>query len=763
MLQTQVTSRAVLFGLALIIGNVIGPTEQSLGQGQQRGQQKERQLVSPQQQQQLSQSQQQQQQNNDLNLARQQLRVLHAAKSKEMLKFMNLEEEPCHDFYEYTCGRWYQGQNASIRQDNWAVSDVMEHQLLMQIQNILNGPRLSTEFDDSAAKHFYRACSQAQASSAEERDFIKKFVEYHGGLPYVKDSQWQEKQYSWIDVIGQLKHRYNLDILITLTIPRTTVGRAIPTPILEEPQRTVLPKNLCSYMTATEASDEVFTGLQMEIRDNLRSWLDVEETDAIRLAGDIQRFEFELCKYMKKRQLLDLPNGGMNRTRARYNVPVPNSFHGVMQNLNNNPQSVSFLENKYGLEFQRFVQISLGKGHSIPREFYLRDEEYFQHLNTIARKGLTASFAYYIMYRALSEITLPRDKAPRSNERNLYCTRQTLQFFPHVLGGIYQSKYRKDAVLNDLREIFQYIREAFAQSVETNTRWLHDSFRKDIKLRTLSWKIKEPEFHYHNDVVNDLKLINGPGSYWKSLDLLMERSAQQYLQQLSGYHSMIKQPLEEGVFTYATNAEIRLQFSWSLLQAPMYSLHYPKSLKYSSLGYLMAREMIRHYDQQGWHDSPPPLVNGWNYDIHEAFNKIKECFRVQASNYLYNAPNVYRNGSQLRDFMLDTSAANISFAAYVKWLEDQEATSEDLKYETLPGIDFSNTQLFFINYGQVHCSAGGGSSKNAAATPDYFPLARHTLERLIINGPLSNGYEFGRDFNCHIGSHMNVADKCWAF
>ncbi|XP_073821791.1 endothelin-converting enzyme homolog [Musca autumnalis] len=748
MLQNLFNTKAVLFALLLIVSI----SEQNQGQGH-HGQKRN----GP------HQERQQQQQNDDLQLK--QLRALHENKGKEMLKFMNLQQEPCNDFYEYSCGKWLQAQNASITgrgQESWSMADLMEHQLLRQIQNILNGPRASTEFDDTAAKQFYKSCTEAQASSQEQRDFIKKFVEYHGGLPYVKDSQWQEKQYSWIDVIAQLKHRYNLDILITLTIPRTSVGRAIPIPILEEPKRTVIPAHLCSYLASQEMDekDDIFNGIQAEIRDNLRSWLDVEETDAVRLAGDIQRFEFELCGYMKKRNLLDLPNVGANKTRMRYNVVVANKFHGVMQNINNNPQTINALENKYGLEFHRFVQICLGKGHSIPREFYFRDEEYFQHLSTIARKGLTPSFAYYIMYRALSEITLPKDQAPRSNERNLYCTRQTLQLFPDILGGIYQSKYRQDAVLNDLQDIFKNIRDAFGDSIERNTYWLHDYFRKDIKMR--AWKIKEPAYRGVNNAVNDLKLVNGPASYWKSWDLIMERSTQQYLQQLSsGYVNIIKQPIEEPVFTYTTNADVRLQFSWAYLQPPLYALHYPKSLKYSSIGYMMAREMIRHNDQQGWQGNPPPLVNAWNIDILDEFNKIKECFRVQASNYLFNSPNIYRNGTQLRDFVVDTSAVGIAFSAYMKWLEAQDEVNDELKLETLPGMDFSNTQLFFINYGQMQCSARRNHSPAAAS--EYFPLARHTVERLIINGPLSNGYEFGRDFNCPLGSHMNVDDKCLTF
>lgn len=697
-------------------------------------------------------------------LRKEQLKVLRQRKAQEMKKYMNLQANFCNDFYEFGCGNWLQYQNTSnINVDErWSVNDVLERQLLLEVKALINGPSpKSAEYDDTMMKHFYRSCLQASASSNQQKEFIKKFVEYYGGLPYLRDSRWDEKQYSWIDVIAQLKHRYNLDILITFTIPRATVGRAIPIPILEEPKKTILPTQLCSYLADHEidGKDEIFNDIQEEIRNNLRAWLDLEEPDTTRLAGDILRFEFELCKYMRKPELMILPTDLMNKTRTHYNKIVPNRFHGVMQNLNYNQLSLSTLEERYSLEFTRFVQISLGKGPAVPRDFYFRDEDYFKHLNNIARKGLTASFAYYIMYRALSEMTLPR-YLPKS-EKPLYCTRKTLEYFPHILGGLYQAKFRSDQTLHDLREIFKHVRKAFAESVDSNTYWLEDSYRRDMILRTHSWKIKEPEFRSGSDPVNNVNLDTS-GLYWKSLESVMEHNAQLYLQQLSTSNSgAVKQHLQEFAFIDSTNVETRLQISWALLQEPFYSPDYPNSLKYSSVGFIMAREMVKHYDQQGWHDGMQPIVNPWNDDVLDRFEYIKECFRIQVSNYLYNKPNVYRNATQLREVVVDTSALNIAFAAYIKWLDNQDANDEELLHETLPDMDFSNTQLFFINYAQSHCA--GRRLKDAAATSEYFPMARHTLERLAINGPLANSYEMGRDFNCPIGSNMNLDDKCLAF
>uniref|UniRef100_A0A1I8P2V8 Peptidase M13 N-terminal domain-containing protein n=1 Tax=Stomoxys calcitrans TaxID=35570 RepID=A0A1I8P2V8_STOCA len=690
-----------------------------------------------------------------------QVKWLRRQKAQEMLRYLNTQQLPCKDFYEYGCGNWLKAQLADQAVqpgESWSVEDAMEAQLIRQIQNILTDAENAAQLNGTMVKSFYCSCLHAEAESSEQKKYIRTFVEYYGGLPYMRDSTWQETNYNWTKVIGQLKHRYNLDILIRFTIPKTRPDRGATTPILEEPSRTVLPPHLCNYLAAEQArenGDEVFNGIQSEIKDNLMAWLDLGDTDATRLAGDIQRFEFELCKYMRKRDLRDLPFGG-NETDWRYNAIVYNTMHGVPQpKITNQIVPVSILDSRYGLEFSKFVEVCVGTINA-PRTFYFRDEEYFQHLSTIAKKGLTPSFAYYIMYRALSEILIPRNLA--ASERPNYCARKTLQLFPNALGDLYQAQYRDDRVLKDLQHILDYIKKTFARSIETNAHWLPEFLRSDIKQR--SWSIREPEFHAGLEMNKNPKMDNN-NQFWTLLDAVMLQSAHQHMDELRSYTTLSRQNLRDFVVTYAINDEKRIQFSWDLLQAPFYNYNYPMAMKFSSVGFVMAREMVKYFDQQGWENSPAPLVNVWNVNTVVKFNHIKECFRTQASNYLYNAPQVFRNGTQLRQFLADSNAVNIAFGAYINWLEEQPINGEELQMETLPDVDFTNTQLFFINFAQTRCAARPTNDK--ASKSEHFPMARHNLERMSINGPLWNGYEFGRDFNCRVGANMNVHDKCSSF
>lgn len=50
----------------------------------------------------------------------------------------------------------------------------------------------------------------------------------------------------------------------------------------------------------------------------------------------------------------------------------------------------------------------------------------------------------------------------------------------------------------------------------------------------------------------------------------------------------------------------------------------------------------------------------------------------------------------------DNGGMKQAFRAYMKWLSRPEITAEEIKDETLPGFEnYTNTQLFFINFAQV--------------------------------------------------------------
>lgn len=671
----------------------------------------------------------------------------------EMLKFLNVEQDPCSDFYDYACGKWLQNQNVSDARDGDVITvpGLLERKVVQQLQRRLDD---ASRNPHPVVNKFYRSCLSTNWN--EEKLFIKRFVASYGGLPDVKDT-WRERAYQWIEILARLKLDFNLDILIAFSMAPN--GR----PVLREPSTTIMPAELCNAEASPQIDeqDEIFETIQMEIKEKLQLWFDFGDGDANRLAGDIQRFEFDLCKFMRKADIMAIKTDEEEeeeedgeREEADSGRPPPLTNYGPRrQGRSPIPPHLHSKQRLLELETNQklinFVQLCMGQPQGQGRtDFHINSPEYLQYLTGIS--GRKPSFANYIMYRALSELTLPQ------MDRKPYCVRKVMQMFPEYMGNLYQMSIpaqTREFVKQDVASIFRDIKEAIPRSL-----------RKSID----SLQISEPS--YQSGVVGGVDPqtyagIKTNGNYWEILKSITLNNVQQHQALLTpppqrGRQSapILASNVVEAFATHLGSNEKIVQFGWGLLQPPFYAYNYPKSLKYSSLGFAIARQLIKHHlDEQNANDRGATR-QPYSAQLDE-FLSQRECFRAQMSSYFFNTPDVFRNASQLSEFMADATALSVAFTAYNNWLDKQEAFNPDLKFETLPKMNFSNTQLFFINFAQISC-AERFSEEPTAEPSECCPLDLHTPERLKINGPLSNDEEFGLDFNCPIGADLNLADKC---
>lgn len=661
--------------------------------------------------------------------------------ANEMIKAMNPKQDPCNDFYDYVCGNWMQSQNVSYETQEGeliTVASRLEGKVIQQLQRRLE----DTGRSQPVVTKFYKSCCSTNWN--EQKMFIKTFVAHYGGLPDIGDT-WRERSYQWFEIIAKLKVDFNLDILITFENPPN--GRAV----LKEPSKTILPSDLCNSdpSSRTDENDKVFEVIQTEIKEKLQSWLDFSDADANRLAGDIQRFEFDLCKYMKKDELLEV-QGAEEVENATTFGPVEvrpmNKFNGTPgASRNMNMMKIANFKNANDLENNpkliTFASLCLGQSQGQGRtDFEIQNADYLQYLTSIA--GRKPSFAYYIMYRALAELSLPLN-LPQA-ERKLFCVQKAMQVFPDYLGYLYQLNvlpHMREYIKQDVASIFRDIKEAIPRSMRKNIDAIQIS--EPLYQQTMGEQL------YTNVKTN--------GNYWEILKSVTINGAAQPTvpQRGRGPAPVHIQNLVEAFATHISSNERTLQYGWGLLQPPFYSYNYPKSLKYSGLGYGIARELLLHHvDEQIWEVGKHA---GFSQHVDD-FKVNRECFRAQVSSYLFNTPEVYRNGSQLREIMADASALSVAFLAYNNWLEKQDAQNPELKFETLPNMNFTNTQLFFVNFAQSRCA--DRYAMEPTEPSESFPMDLHTIERWNVNGPLSNEEEFGLDFSCDLGAEMNSADKC---
>ena len=97
----------------------------------------------------------------------------------------------------------------------------------------------------------------------------------------------------------------------------------------------------------------------------------------------------------------------------------------------------------------------------------------------------------------------------------------------------------------------------------------------------------------------------------------------------------------------------------------------------------------------------------------------------------------------------DNGGVKEAYRAYQQYEEDHGTEA------VLPGLGYSQSQLFWLSGASVQCSVQQPAAlKNQVVTDPHSPAVYR------VNGPFSNLPQFARDWNCPAGSPMNPVKKC---
>ena len=84
--------------------------------------------------------------------------------------------------------------------------------------------------------------------------------------------------------------------------------------------------------------------------------------------------------------------------------------------------------------------------------------------------------------------------------------------------------------------------------------------------------------------------------------------------------------------------------------------------------------------------------------------------------------------------------------------------TESGTWKTLPGLDYTSKQLFWITYARGWCYKYWPGILEVLAIVGWPGI--HSPTTVRVNGVLQNTEEFSKDFNCPRGRKMNPEKKC---
>ncbi|XP_037946607.1 membrane metallo-endopeptidase-like 1 [Teleopsis dalmanni] len=653
-------------------------------------------------------------------------------KGKEVLKYMNLSADPCKDFYEFSCGNW--GKHNTVKEDeiktplsllntkiNNDLISILEDQVTVDDGN--TGRKIKT---------FYKSCTNAQRNGLTQEQFFSKFIKNNGGFPAVPASNWliEHHNYNWQEIVSDLNKKYNTNILIGLKIDLNPYHIQENTLYIVNPN-TIIPDHLCNaqYTEHTVLEALEYEVIEADVVENLISWLGMKSNDAKKIAFEILSFEFELCKAINL-------NVSEETNIMQYKKYPRNSLTEFSQKFNEN------------INFDQFVRNSLGSPYYKP--VIMTNEHYINALINTTEQHNKSTIANYIMYSALSLLSLPKDTDKSVRPR--FCLDTLKRHLPEILSDMYRKKYSSISIRSEVLTLYDRLKNSFQHSLQ-NT-WIADSSSRAGQRRLSEINLNWPKLDTNNlNVQFDIK------NYWNNLEEIMSTVQPKHLTLLFSLENA--QPSNE-VFAYETrlaykHTHRRIDISWGSLQTPYYRELYPSAMRHALIGQPLAEELSKAFDDINWTEDFLGIPH-WDRHTEKEYAARSECFRTHTSNYMYNNPEIFQNETLLREIIAKNIGVNISFKTYLDWLTylNPQHDHDMLSRETLAELNFTNTQLFFITYAQMNCQ----SKKDDKQNERYDILFEQTLESFKVNGPLQNSEEFARDFRCAKGTVMNPDNKC---
>ncbi|XP_073816881.1 endothelin-converting enzyme 1-like [Musca autumnalis] len=685
------------------------------------------------------------------------------AKSAEIRNYMDQTQDPCGNFYSFTCGNYYRinPPNKSPYQSN--TFQTISSSLNRKLSQLLRAPT-SREFDtetDMKVKRFFESCMKTNYPRNWYHDNMKMIIGEFGQMPALAGNRWREEDFDWLTTVAQISYKYDMRIilghLIQVDVANNTVNR------LSVVMQDIPLESVSIYVDAVHKS---FREAHLSVMvKNMKLALGLDDKLAKKTAREIFDFEKRLFvgEYLSgdDENEEDVKEGqGVEEQQQEEEevtevVEEEDEEEEDNSSIHLNLTTIDEMQEKYmpHLDIKRLLNISLGY---VPNEqvYDLIEDDAENIITTIleTRKRIVAN---YIFYYLIQEFLLPEPK--HASDLESMCMRRTKNHFAKVMDNMV---YRQDAsnhTQQDVHNMWQTIKATFKSVLQSNKlKWMHPDTRKYAleKLQTIRMEINTYENSNFTEEFGPLEISQS--DYIANKKSILALRAKQTRAKLHEPPKPYDDPESLSFTPVYITTENLIKVPVSVLQPYfLWSDFYPNALKFGTLGFLMSHELIHGFDEEGRaHDKDGNKHEWWDKASNDYFSNQTECFNQQYTKFKYGGEFLPELDSQSEN-IADNGGIRLAYDAYKRWYEDAVRSYTNMEGELMPRLNYTSKQLFFIGYGQLWCSATHPALRNYVSSTDD-----HVPEKFRVIGPLKNLAEFSEEFQCRVGSYMNPEKKC---
>ncbi|KAI8327601.1 hypothetical protein BC941DRAFT_497247 [Chlamydoabsidia padenii] len=688
-------------------------------------------------------------------------------------KDLNLNIDPCTDFYEYSCGGWISNHELPPdRSDTGILSDIQYNNEQI-IYDIIRGT-----YDDFTRKVLDDAKPLLIEQDIDRSNFDTVQAYYNTCMDEDTLTQWGPSLV--YPALAQFKKKTDLTDILTFSFIKG-----------EEP--------LFSTFVGSDSKNPAVKVISIDqpglVAPSKEYYKDKAVMEKYRL-GLVSLLESIVGKKVNNKSIQEsrrvkfaLLTKAEIETSVKQFIEMETILAGLFMEeevhsdakVGYNPRSLAELQTAYPfVDWNKFFKQLIPNSIPMPSTVVVAAVPYFDGLSRWFKQSQDNNLDLlknYFMVRYIYGKSSRLD--PQSGYHKYAISRG-------IFSGVYTNPPRWRHCLSSTTETFGKILARYFVMVkfggEGKRKRIYDFLTLihhawERRLKTLTW-LDQPTLEMALDKISKITQLSSYGvgdpdtrspssleSHYRGLmvssNIYFKNAERADLWCINKSWEELLKPLDKSKFdmdamsvnAYYSPFENQIAVAAGIVSPPFYDDQVPDYLNFAGLGLVVGHEITHAFDKQGrLFNGDGKLDDWWTRATENQFNEKSKCFINQYYNFTITDSNqkiYHTNGNMtLNENLADNGGLAVAYDAY-------QQLTKTRPQQYLPNLDLTPDQLFFVNYGRAWCG-----KQTTAYNVNLILSDEHAIQKARINGVVQNLDSFAKHFKCPAQSPMNPSTKC---
>ncbi|KAM4704262.1 membrane metallo-endopeptidase-like 1 [Rhinophrynus dorsalis] len=666
--------------------------------------------------------------------------------------------EPCTDFYQYACGGWLNKHVVPETNIRYSIFDVLRDEMEIILKGLLEMPDQEDRDAFKKAKTLYKSCMNESLIEQRDSSPLLELIASVGDWP-VASTDWnktRETHWSLEEMMALLNHRFNKRVLVDMFVWNDDRESSKHIIYIDQPSLG-MPSRDYYFNSGNQKIKEAYLQFMITIAKMVRDDMNVAKDDSFvrEEMTKVMDLETEIAKATS-------PSEERNDVTLLYNKMTLREF-----------QEKFALDDFNWTSFIQGVMASVNIQLQTEEEVVVYGVPYLHNLKHIISNYSASTFQNYLVWRAVIDRVnnlSRRYKDAQANYRKVLfgttleearwreCVSYVNTNMENAVGAMYVKETFAGESKRMISDLINKVREAFIETLD-DLQWMDSTSKEKAREKVLSIKeqIGYPDYMLEdqNDKLDqECATLNfSEHQYFENILETIKNGAQKSLKKL-------REPVDRDAWIigaamadafYSPNRN-QIVFPAGILQPPFFSKHQPQALNFGGIGMVIGHEITHGFDDNGRNfDKDGNMFDWWSNFSAMHFKDQSRCMVYQYGNYTWDLAGGQNVSGiiTLGENIADNGGVRQAYKAYLKWVE------RNGKEPTLPGLNLTQKQLFFLNFAQVWCGSYRPESARFSIKTDV-----HSPFKYRVMGSLQNFEAFSEEFNCKKGTKMDPVEKC---